>query len=251
MDAVSRVIRAEGTPEAAWRPWLQTQPFAQQSLSSLMGVADRLVVVAPHPDDEILGCGGLLAMQAERDGQVLVIGVTDGEQSHAGMPEVDHGALAVQRAAERLEGVGRLGVPRDNVLPLRLPDAALNAHAHRLAMRLEWLLTPADLVISTWRHDGHPDHDASGLAASRACALIGCRHVEALVWMWNWAKPGDARVPWQRMVALPLSPRAQAAKRSALAAHATQLTARGPSVGPVLGDDIRASATRSNEYFLT
>ena len=251
MGAVSRVIRTEGTPEAAWRQWLQTQPFAQQSLPTLMHGAQRLVIVAPHPDDELLGCGGLLAMQAEREGTILVVGVTDGEKSHAVVPEVDHGALAAQRAAERLEGARRLGIAGDNVLPLRLPDAALSAHAHRLVTRLESLLTPADLVVSTWRHDGHPDHDASGLAAARACALVGCRHLEALVWLWNWASPGDPRVPWQRMVALPLSAHAQAAKRSALAAHASQLTARSPSVGPVLGDEIRASATRPTEYFLT
>jgi LmbE family N-acetylglucosaminyl deacetylase len=249
MGAVNRVIRAEGTPEAAWRQWLPTQTFEQQSLPGLMRQCERLVVVAPHPDDEILCCGGLLAMQSARGGRVLLVGVTDGEKSHAEVPGMDHAALAVQRAAERLEGARRLGLDGDDVVTLHLPDAALAAHAHRLVTRLELLLTPADLVVSPWRHDGHPDHDACGLAAARACALVGCRHLEAPVWLWNWACPGDARVPWQRIVALKLSPSAHAAKQAALSAHASQLNPRSATVGPVLGDAICNGATRPNEYF--
>ena len=63
-----RVIQGQGTPESAWRPWLGAQPFAQSSFLTIMGEAQRLVVVAPHPDDEVLACGGLLAMQAQRGG---------------------------------------------------------------------------------------------------------------------------------------------------------------------------------------
>ena len=258
MDAVTganplkeRVIQGRGTPEDAWRPWLSEQPFAQMSLLAIMGEAQRLVVVAPHPDDEVLACGGLLAMQARRGGRVLVIGVTDGERSHADIAGIDASALAAQRITERLEGARRLGFQSDNVIGLRLPDAALDRFAHRLAARLEGLLTKTDLVVSTWRLDGHPDHDASGLATARACACVGCRHVEAPVWMWHWANPADPRVPWHRMTAVPLSEQALAAKRMALSAHTSQLTARSRHVGPVLDEQIRARAERSFEYFLT
>ena len=245
------VIRAEGTPDSAWRPWLQAQAFAPQSLATLMVGATRLVVVAPHPDDEVLGCGGLLALQAQDAGAVLLIGVTDGEQSHAAVAGVAPAALATQRASERLAGARCLGLASASVVRLRLPDAALAAHAEPLVLRLLPLLRPADLVVSTWRHDGHPDHDACGLAAARACARVGCRHVEAPVWLWNWARPGDPRVPWQRLVALPLNARAQAAKQQALEAHASQLRARGASLGPVLGVQMRAVASRATEYFFT
>lgn len=250
MGAVTRVIRDAGTPEAAWQQWLPAQAFLRPSPATLMREAQRLVVVAPHPDDEILGCGGLLAMHVARGAPLLLVGVTDGEKSHAGVPGADPQTLAAQRAAERLEGARRLGVAADHVVTLRLPDGALAAHAHRLAAALQSLLAPTDLLVSTWRHDGHPDHDATGLAAARASALVGCRHLEAPVWLWNWARPGDARVPWQRMVCLPLSARAQAAKLDALSAHASQLNPRSPSLGPVLGDDMRAVATRPHEYFI-
>lgn len=250
----ARAISAHGTPEAAWRQWLPTQCFAQATVSGLLGDAERLVVVAPHPDDEILACGGLLAMHAAQFGAgapVLIVGVTDGEMSHAEVAGFDSDALAARRSAERMEGAHRLGVSRHALVPLRLPDAALAAHADRLVTQLQALLRPTDLVISTWRLDGHPDHDACGRAAALACNAVGCRHVEALVWMWNWASPGDARVPWQAVVRLALSPPAQAAKRHALAAHTSQLSPRSAQIGPVLGADIQAGAARPHEYFLT
>jgi len=258
MDAVmlgsalkERLIQGDGTPEDAWRPWLRTQPLAQMLFLAFMGEAQRLVVVAPHPDDEVLACGGLLAMQAQRGGQVLVIGVTDGERSHADIPGVNANALAVRRAAERLEGARRLGFEPDNVTALRLPDAALRKFEHRLVARLTGLLAKTDIVVSTWRLDGHPDHDVSGLAAARACASVGCRHVEAPVWMWHWANPADPRVPWHRMTAVPLSDQALAAKRAALSAHTSQLRARSPDLGPVLDEQICARTEQPFEYFLT
>jgi len=246
-----RVIQGQGTPEVEWQPWLSAHPFAHMSFLAIIGEAERLVVVAPHPDDEVLACGGLLAMQARRGGQVLVIGVTDGEKSHADVPGVNASALAARRVAERLDGARWLGFGSDNVIALRLPDAALGKFTHRLVARLAGLLAKTDLVVSTWRLDGHPDHDASGLAAARACASIGCRHVEAPVWMWHWANPADPRVPWHRMTAVPLDEQALAAKRTALSAHTSQLTARSQHVGPVLDEQICARAARRFEYFLT
>ena len=44
---------------------------------------ERVVVVAPHPDDEVLAAGGLMRWMACRGREVLVVGVTDGEASHA------------------------------------------------------------------------------------------------------------------------------------------------------------------------
>ena len=249
MAAVKRLIRAEGTPEAAWRPWLHAQAFAKQSPSRLMAGATRLVVLAPHPDDEVLCCGGLLALLAGRGAPALVVGVTDGEKSHAGVAGVDPHALAAQRTAERVEGARRLGWGADTVVRLRLPDAALAAHTDDLVAQLQAMLQPTDLVVSTWRHDGHPDHDACGLAAAQACARAGCRHLEAPVWLWNWACPGEPFVPWHRLVALPLSAQAQAAKHQALQAHTSQLQPRSASVGPVLGLQMRACASRPCEYF--
>ena len=135
------------------------------------------------------------------------------------------------------------------VVRLGLPDGRVARHVELLAYRLRLLLRPGDVVISTWRLDGHPDHDATGLAAAQACAAAGCRFVEAPVWMWHWAAPGDERVPWPRLHGVTLAPTAWSRKQAAMAAHVSQLGPRHADEGPVLGPAIVARAGRTAEYF--
>ena len=244
-----RLIRGTGTVESDWQAWFESCPVPTSTLPAFLSADARLVVVAPHPDDEVLACGALLSMHAERGGASLLVALTDGEASHAGTARCNAQQLAAERRAERAEGLSRLGVPNANVLPLALPDGQVGQHADRLAHELSALLQPGDVVVSTWRLDGHPDHDAAGRAAAQACAIAGCRLLEAPVWMWHWAAPGDPRVPWHRLQALALHPQALARKQAALTAHVSQLSPRDAEQGPVLGDAILARARRRSEYF--
>jgi LmbE family N-acetylglucosaminyl deacetylase len=91
------------------------------------------------------------------------------------------------------------------------------------------------VVFTTWRQDGHPDHEATGEACALAAASTGARLVEVPVWGWHWSRPGDARMPWQRAFRLPLSEEAVRRKRMAVKAFTSQLR-RDASTGsgPVL-----------------
>ena len=79
MDAVNRQIEGGGATEAQWAAseWLQALPL--QWPEALFADAQRLVVVSPHPDDEVLACGGLMALAAQAGVAITVISVTDGE----------------------------------------------------------------------------------------------------------------------------------------------------------------------------
>ncbi len=249
--AQDRRIRGEGsTAEATWREWLADELKPPElSLEQVLGASQRLVVVSPHPDDEVLACGGVIALHAERGGETAIVAVTDGEASHRDDPTWPPIRLAGARRAERERGLARLGVRADPVLRLGLGDGRVGAGADALESALRELLRPADCVIATWRLDGHPDHDATGAAAARVCAGLGCRLFEAPVWMWHWSAPADARVPWHRLRALPLPSEALARKSAALAEHATQLAPRAGQA-PVLGPAIVSRAARGAEYFL-
>ena len=251
MDAVApeRLIEGDGTAETSWRHWLAAAAPPEKSLQQLLPFNARLVVVAPHPDDEVLACGGLMAGHATRGGDTLVIAVTDGEASHAGSTGHCASQLADRRRGESAEGMRRLGAVASNVLRLRLPDGHVDTHAEDLTRALTRVLLPSDVVVSTWRLDGHPDHEATGRAAANACESARCRLLEAPVWMWHWAAPGDSRVPWHRLVAMRLSPETVRRKQAALAAHATQLQWRGADQPPVLGVAILERAGRAGEYF--
>jgi LmbE family N-acetylglucosaminyl deacetylase len=244
-----RRICGDGTSEAIWRPWLGVVGARAFALDRWLPRGRRLVVVAPHPDDEILACGGLLALQAARGGDTSVIAVTDGEASHPEGSPAERVALAATRSDERERGLAELGVPRQAVTRLELPDGQVLRHAAQLRQALKDRLRQADLVVTTWRLDGHPDHEATGHAAASVSRELGCELVEAPVWMWHWSGPSDPRVPWQRLRELPLPAPVLARKARALAAHASQCHPRGLDAAPILGPSIRERAARTREYF--
>jgi LmbE family N-acetylglucosaminyl deacetylase len=252
MGAVMRepLIDARGgTPEWAWQPWLATLADALPARDVLALPAARLVVVAPHPDDEVLGCGGLLALHAATGRDTLLVAVTDGEASHRPLPVPGSAALGALRRAESAAGLQHLMLRPADVLRLGMPDGDVARHEQYLVNRLTHALRQGDTVTVPWRFDGHPDHEACGRAAAQACARRRCRLLEMPIWMWHWSTPGDTRVPWHRLVTLPLPPAVHRRKRLALGAHASQLHWRSADTPPVLDEAMLARAQRPQEHY--
>ncbi len=246
-----RIIQGPGTSPTLWRSWLAKLKPPTLALPS---PRQRLVIVAPHPDDEVLGCGGLLQSHRAQGGEVLVVAVTDGEASHGTGNAGEMSALGLRRRRESAQGLADLGITQpEQVKRLGLRDGGIAADAVELRHLLGGWFRADDVVITTWRLDGHPDHEATGTATADACADTRCRLLEAPVWMWHWAVPGDSRVPWQRLHAHDLELSWSAGKQKALAAHASQLEDRPPGPqgqGPVLNTHILARATWPAEYFI-
>ena len=131
------------------------------------------LVLAPHPDDESLGCGGLIALAAAQGRQVHVAVLTDGTGSHTGSVRYPAPRLAALREAEAAEAVTRLGLPVSALHFLRLPDryAPHDGPAFDAAVdRVRGLLgaCSAATVLTTWRGDPHGDHLAASLIARAA-----------------------------------------------------------------------------------
>jgi len=242
-----RHIGETGTAEMHWSPVLASLPMHE--LDEFVERRARLVVVAPHPDDEVLACGGLLAAHIARGGEASVIAVTDGEASHAGSETWATHELAEARRRESEAGLRLLGVPAERVTRLKMPDGSVSRYAGPLRETLDALLMRGDVVVSTWQLDGHPDHEAVGAATRAACESVGAVCLQAPVWMWHWSHPGDVRVPWQRMRGFSLGADAWQRKCGALAMHATQLTPQGRREGAVLGPLILERAARRAEHF--
>lgn len=146
---------------------------------SLHDEADHVVVVAPHPDDEVLACGLLLATAAERGVPVTVIAVTDGEAAY---PGYDHDALARLRCAEQHAALAEVGVPDTSVQRLRLADGAVGLQVDELAEAIHAVCTPGTLLVAPSVHDWHPDHEACGVAARSAARASGIAHWSSLFW---------------------------------------------------------------------
>jgi LmbE family N-acetylglucosaminyl deacetylase len=237
-------IDAPGTDERSWAawPWLSTLPAAGPT--GLAGVRSA-VIVAAHPDDEVLGAGGLISMLAASRARLRLVAVTDGERSHQGYSSP--AALARRRATETVAALHALGTRGAEVIRLGLPDSGLADREDELAAALAPLVAGFDLCLAPWDRDMHPDHEAAGRAARGAApAAFYCFPV----WMWHWASPADPRVPWDRALRVPLPPRTASRKRAAITCFASQTEDRGHGLGPVLSPDMIAHFTRTMEVLL-
>ena len=237
-------IDAPGTDERAWAawPWLSTLPGP--GLIGLAGIKSA-VIVAAHPDDEVLGVGGLISMLAASRARLRLVAVTDGERSHRG--HASPASLARRRTAETETALRALGSRGAEVIRLGLPDGGLAERQDELASTLAPLVAGFDLCLAPWDHDLHPDHEAAGRAAREVAAGA---FYSFPVWMWHWASPGDPRVPWDQALRVPLAPRTVGRKRAAITCFASQTEDRGHGLGPVLTQGMIAHFTRTVEVLL-
>lgn len=220
----NRHIAGAGTSAQAWLADAGIASVPSIALDDLVAPHARAVVVAPHPDDEILSCGALLDQLARRGQDVLVVAVTDGEASHPGSPAWPRAYLRATRRAETTAALACIGVKPDQVLRLEVPDGGVAARQAALQARLTAILRPGDVAITTWRYDGHPDHEATARACAGAARTCGARLLEAPVWGWHWSAPGDDAMPLAHARKLAAPPASLENKRAALACFHSQTT---------------------------
>jgi N-acetylglucosamine malate deacetylase 1 len=199
------------------------------------------LIVAPHMDDETLGCGMLLA---DRDAAqpVHVIFASDGRLSPP-LPPGDGGLadLAERRQAEARAALAEFGLPAEAAEFLGFPDGGLTANRQALQSALLArikALRPAHVLVP-FRYDRHPDHLAVNRAVS---ALRAANAIEAQVWeyfvysQWRLLPSGDVRTHLRREdLFSTFSEVAAARKRRALECHRSQTTLLSPAQGrPIL-----------------
>lgn len=169
-----------------------------------------VLVLAPHPDDEVFGCGGALAAHASRGDRIHVIVLTDGAYGRTG--ETLRETIAV-REAESTAAAAVLGYPAPEFR--RIPDRLLQADAALVGLLCTAIeVHRPDLVYSTSLREMHPDH--WHLAAALRAALMRC------------ARPGLCWASYE--VGVPLAPTALvditphlALKRQAMRCFPSQL----------------------------
>jgi len=136
----------------------------------------RPVVVAPHPDDELIGCGGTIVKHSAAGHPIHVVMATSGERS-ASFVGSDSGSARAQREGEALAGLSEVGVEADRVTFLRLREGELEGADMGPMARVLGALSP-DLLYVPSPGDGHADHAAtSRLVAACLTRLPTVRHV--------------------------------------------------------------------------
>ena len=186
-----------------------------------------VLVVAPHPDDETFGCGGLVA-EACACGEAPHIAVlTDGTGSHPNSLTYPPPRLKALREREAATAVAALGVPGERLHFFGLRDGAAPHGGVEFAAVVDWLVALIDAagaatICATWCVDPHPDHVAAHLLAAAAAGRSGARHVAYPIWAWMMPDQQDVPDVAVRGFRLDIA-RHLSAKRRAIAAYASQL----------------------------
>jgi LmbE family N-acetylglucosaminyl deacetylase len=144
------------------------------------------LVLAPHPDDETLGCGATILRKVAAGTPVTVAVVTDGRHSHRS-EHLSPDSLAALRRAEMSEAASRLGLAPAAVRWGNFEDGTLTTTFDDLFAYVSGLLAELrpDEVYTTCADEPHPDHAALGRAARAAAAASGARVLEYPVWLWG------------------------------------------------------------------
>lgn len=203
------------------------------------------LVVVPHPDDEVLSSGGLIAGLRRRGIEVVVAAVTDGGAVYPGTDGTD---LMRTRRHEQREALEYLGVPRNCIRRLGFADGRLVSDEAAIESAIENLVLEigAQLVVAPWRHDHHTDHEACGRAAQAVCERLGLQSVGGLFWAYQHTDPDE--IGADSLVALELSCDDLDAKQTALACHRSQ-TVGYAGLAPILSESELAPTTWDREYF--
>jgi len=211
-----------------------------------------LLVLAPHPDDETLGCGAALAAASRIGCKVIVVALTDGRMSHPRSKMFPPERLIALRQSELVDAVCILTRGQGHVIPLGFPDQGMTHDDIQQARKR--LLDIVDeskvgVIWTTWEADPHPDHQ---LAARLGREVVEARPDVVLwrfpVWGRFTEKAPLANDVLYRFSSEPFS----AQKAAAIAAHSSQMTRliHDDPDGFVMGAQTRRHFLASPELFL-
>ncbi len=126
-------------------PEAQSQPSRACLVPWYELTAQSILVVAPHPDDEVIGCGGLLSLHAQIGGQATIAYLTAAEQHRRQEASAARSHLAVTRSVELNFSEGHVQVTDQTA---------------QCVTELLGNLKPNTLMLPS-RNDRHPDHRAA------------------------------------------------------------------------------------------
>jgi LmbE family N-acetylglucosaminyl deacetylase len=187
------------------------------------------IVVAPHPDDESLACGGLIAEACRQGLGGRVVIVSDGVGSHPNSKAYPPDRLRVLREEEGRRAGAELGLKPEDMLFLGLADRCVPSEGPDAERAIGAIVdcvreSGARSVFVSWRRDPHCDHEASYRIAREAQRrVIEVSLFEYVVWG-HTLPPSTEVDPIRSGFRISIDPEGLEKKRRAIAAHRSQTT---------------------------
>jgi LmbE family N-acetylglucosaminyl deacetylase len=187
------------------------------------------IVVAPHPDDESLACGGLIADACRQGLRGQVVIVSDGAGSHPNSKAYPPDRLRALREHEARRAGAELGLRPEEMLFLGLPDRFVPREGEGAERAIGAIVdcvreVGARSLFVSWRHDPHCDHEASyQIAREVQRRVVELRLFEYVVWG-SKLPPSTEVDPIRGGFRIRIDREAHKQKRRAIAAHRSQTT---------------------------
>jgi len=202
----------------------------QKSVTVDKLLSGSLLVIAPHMDDEVVGCGGLMLLHEDKR-RLHCIYASDGKKSPTALlpwqNETDSD-LAQIRKCESREALAEIGVSPENSTLLNLPDGGLSRARGELERRLENEISRIDpnFILVPFRYDLHSDHVAVHRTIrnlKRSGRIRGTVLEYFIYFRWRLIKGRDIRlrIPKGNLLHVDISS-VSAAKRNALSRYRSQ-----------------------------
>ena len=149
-----------------------------------MDTDKRIIVFAPHPDDETLGCGGTIAKKISEGYEVIVVMMTGGESAFLRILGIESDPTPEElkqiRKEEIVKATKILGLPYKNLLFLDFEDGALREREKEASEKIIKILKkyPPDEVYYPYNKDYNPDHQATNRIVKTCLQELGLTPVK-------------------------------------------------------------------------
>lgn len=208
-----------------------------------------ILIIAPHPDDEVIGCGGLIARQVAEGRMPHVIVMTGGEGSHRGCCQMTGEEIKDARRGLTRKALAVLGVTEDHIHELGFPDGGIGEGCHKEMEKLKALietLKPETVLVPHWG-EGWLDHVNTAKMVKRMVA--GKAEVwEYCVWMWYYNVWRG--LDWKNAAVLTMTPEEHRLKQEAMDAYIRPLAPCGKPWSGVLPEVfVKAHQGKRELYF--
>lgn len=156
--------------------------------SSKLVMPNSVLIVAPHPDDEVLGCSGLIQRLLNEGKQVDVAILSGGGKSHAGCCEIDESTLIESRRNLSRKAAKILGLPLENLHFLDYPDGSIAfdcSETDQLRKLIDTLQPEA--IFIPHKGEGWSDHlEAGRIVRKLVGEMSDVPLYEYCVWFWYY-----------------------------------------------------------------
>jgi LmbE family N-acetylglucosaminyl deacetylase len=148
------------------------------------------VILSPHPDDEVIGCGALIAASARAGHAPVIVHVTDGSGSHPNSRLFPRPLLTALRQHEARLAAEVLGVASCRVHFMGLRDTAAPHDGPELTAAIETIIETIEryrkpVIFAPWINDPHGDHQSVSKMATLVSRILAVRQLSYLVWGWT------------------------------------------------------------------